>query len=83
MGRRLCRLEQIRRVAAPWQQKAIDDAASSVRLMGDNVQDAINFLEAHQADFWEPSYRQNVANVFNESGQLSQSVKDLERGSKS
>jgi hypothetical protein len=79
MGRRLCRLEQIRRVAAPWQQKAIDDAASSVRLMADNVQDAINFLEKYQDNFWEPAYRHNVSNVFHESAQLSQSVKNLEQ----
>ena len=82
MGRRLCRLEQIRRVAAPWQQKAIDDAASSVRLMADNVQDAINFLEEHQDNFWEPAYRHNVSNVFHESGQLFESVRNLEQGAK-
>ena len=79
IGRRLCRLEQIRRVAAPWQQKAIDDAASSVRLMADNVQDAINFLEKYQSNFWEPAFRHNVGNVFHESAQLSESVKNLEQ----
>jgi hypothetical protein len=82
MGRRLCRLEQIRPVAAPWQQKAIDDAASSVRLMADNVQDAINFLNEYHRNFWEPAYRHNVSNVFRESGQLSQSVKSLEQFAK-
>lgn len=82
MGRKVCRLEQIRRVAAPWQRKAIDDAAPSVRLIGDNVQDAINFLNEYQNNFWDPGYRHNVSNVFKESGQLSQSVKSLEQYAK-
>jgi hypothetical protein len=79
MGRKLCRLQQIRRVTAPWQQKAIDEAKVSVRLMADNVNDAINFLNEYQDDFWTPSYRLNVSNVFRESGHLSQSVKTLEQ----
>jgi hypothetical protein len=79
MGQRLCRLEQIRHVAAPWQQKAIDDAAASVRLMADNVQEAIEFLNEYQANFWEPGYRHNVSNVLHESGQLSRSVQNLEQ----
>ncbi len=82
MGRKLCRLEQIRRVTTPWQRKAIGDAAVSVRLMADNVQDAINFLNEYQNNFWEPGYRDNVSNVFRESGQLSQSVKTLEQYAK-
>ncbi len=82
MGQKLCRLEQIRRVAAPWQQKAIDDAAASVKLMADNVEDAINFYNEYQNYFWEPDYRHNVDNVLHESGQLSRSVKTLEQYAK-
>lgn len=79
MGQKLCRLEQIRRVTAPWQQKAIDDAAVSVRLMTDNIQDAIDFLNEYQSNFWEPDYRHNVNNVLHESGQLSQSLRTFEQ----
>ena len=82
MGQEVCRLQQIRRVAAPWQRKAIDDATPSVRLMADNVNDAINFLNQYQDNFWDPGYRHNVSNVLHESGQLSQSVKGLEQFAK-
>jgi hypothetical protein len=82
MGRKLCRLEQIRRVTAPWQQKAIADAAPMVQLMADNVQDAIAFLNQHEGSFWEPASQLNISNVLNESGQLSRSVKNFEQYAK-
>ncbi|MFZ0762249.1 MAG: hypothetical protein WAM69_20045, partial [Candidatus Sulfotelmatobacter sp.] len=44
MGRKLCRLETIRRVVAPWQRDTIDRIASNVVLMADNTQDAIEYV---------------------------------------
>ncbi len=82
MGQRVYRLEQIQHAAAPWQQKAIDDTAASVKLMADNVADAIHFMNRNQEDFWEPAYRRNVDNVVLESSQLSRSVKNLEQGTR-
>ena len=79
MGRKLCRLEEIRRVAAPWQRKAIDAAAPDILLMADNTGDAIHFANEYQNNFWRPSYRKNVRNVLQESGQLNQSMKTFEQ----
>jgi hypothetical protein len=78
MGRKLCRLEQIRRVTAPWQQEAIGKVAPMVRLTADNLQDAINFLNRRQGSFWMPSYQKNVDNMYTETGKLSRSVNNLE-----
>lgn len=82
MGRKLCRLEMIRRVSTPQERKAIDQTASLVRLMADNTDDAINFLNARQANFWEPSYREYVGNLYRESGQVLHSVKTFEQSAK-
>lgn len=57
MGRRLCRLETIRRVVAPWQQEAIGQIAPMVQYMADNTNDALHYLNTHQAAYWSPSYR--------------------------
>ena len=41
IGAKLCRLQTIRRVVAPWQQNVIDQIATDTQLMADNAQDAI------------------------------------------
>ena len=74
IGNRLCRLETIRRVVAPWQQRSIDHIARSVQLMADNAQDAILFLNNNQETLWSPAYRRYVQNLCNEAGDLTASV---------
>ncbi len=82
MGRRLCRLEQIRRVVAPWQQQAIDRVAPQVRLMADSATDAINFLDANQGHFWEPVFERYSSNIFQDSGRIARSVTNFEEYAK-
>ena len=74
MGAKLCRLEAIRADVAPWQQKTIDEIAAEVRLMADNTQDAIRFVNAHQENLWEPEYHKYVSNLDDEARQLTRSV---------
>ena len=74
MGAKLCRLETIRRVVAPWQQKEIDRIASTLRLMADSTQDAINFGNTHQRDLWLASYRTYANNIFADAQSLANSV---------
>jgi hypothetical protein len=74
MSSRLCRLEQIRRVTDPWQQREIDRIATTVRLMIDNTADAIVFGNAHQNTLWLPKYQKYADNLYNEARTLSKSV---------
>ena len=74
MGKKLCRLESIRRVVAPWQQKTIDRIASTVPLMADNTEDAILFVNAHQTDLINPTYERYADNLYSEGSKLTQSV---------
>jgi len=67
MGNKLCRLETIRRVTAPWQQKTIDQIAKTARLMADNTEDAIVFVNSHPEDLWSPTYGTYVNNLYKES----------------
>ena len=82
MGGKLCRLEQIRRVLAPWQRQAIDRVAPQVRLMADSATDAIYFLNANEGHFWEPVYRKYTSNVDQDSGRILRSVSNFEEYAK-
>ena len=74
MGKRLCRLEAIRRVAAPWQQQAIDQIAPLVQYMADNTDDAIHYLNTHQAAYWTPAYRTYSGKLYAEATALRRQI---------
>jgi chromosome segregation ATPase len=78
MGRKLCRLEVIRRVVAPWQQAAIDRAHKLIQLMADNTQDAILFADRRQEDFCMSPYPKYAANLYRESKELAHSLRTYE-----
>ena len=79
MGRKLCRLEQIRRVVAPWQQQTIDRIAPQIKLMADSAEDAIVFLNRNESSFWEPVNQKYAANIAQDSGRIVRSVTDFEK----
>jgi hypothetical protein len=74
MGARLCRLESIRRVLAPWQQTEVDRIAEEVQLMADNAQDAIVYLNTHEEELWVPTYQKYANNLYTEAGSLTESL---------
>ena len=74
IGSKLCRLESIRRVVDPWQQRVIDDIVAATRLMADNAQDAIVFGNTHRQELWLPTYQSYLKNLSNESESLTRSV---------
>lgn len=74
MGEKLCRLEVIRQSTAPWEQKAIDDAAPLIRYIADNTEAAIRYLREHADDPWTPTYRVYTSNVEKGSTQLQKRV---------
>jgi len=76
MGTKLCRLESIRRVLAPWQQNEIDRMAADARLMADNTRDAILFMNGHQQQLWLPPYQQYAANLYDQTLKLEHSADD-------
>lgn len=74
MGRKLCRLETIRRGVAPWQQKTIDRIALHLQLMADNTQDAIVFVNSHQSDLFNQTYWRYADNIYSQANDLTRSV---------
>jgi hypothetical protein len=76
LGTKLCRLETIRRVLAPWQQREVDQIATTVRLMADNAQDAIVFVNDKPDRLWVPAYRKYVNNLYSEAHDLAHSVQN-------
>ena len=73
LGERLCRLETIRRVLAPWQQKMVDQIATQVQLMAGNTQDAMAFMDSNREQLWSPTYHKYVNNAYAEATQLANS----------
>jgi len=74
MGAKLCRLEMIRRVVAPWQQKEIDRIATTLRWMADNTEDAIRFGNAHPQDLWMAAYQKYTDDLYDQARTLAHSV---------
>jgi hypothetical protein len=74
IGSKLCRLEAIRRVVDPWQQRMIDQIVATTRLMADNEQDAIVFGDAHRLEMWLPTYQAYLNNLCHEATSLTHSV---------
>ncbi len=74
IGEKLCRLETIRRVLAPWQQHVVDQIAVTTRLMADNAQDAIEFGNTKSNALWLPAYQKYVSNLYDEAVTLTHST---------
>jgi len=74
LGMRLCRLQTIRRVLTPWQQKMVDQIGTNVQLMADNAQDAITFVDSNHDALWKPTYDRHVNNIYDESTQLARNT---------
>jgi len=70
MGTRLCRLESIRRVASPWEQKAIDADAPLIAEMANEAQAAITYLNDNHHDLFNPTYRDYAAGLYQRSSRL-------------
>lgn len=71
MEGKLCRLEAIRRVVAPWEQTAIDDAAPLITEMANEAQSAITFLNDNHNHLFNPAYHVYSEEIFQQSSKLS------------
>jgi len=74
MGRKLCRLREIRSVVEPWQRAAIDRAGVRIQLLADNAQDAILFTNRYETNFWRPAYRRYADNIYHQSRRLANTM---------
>ena len=79
MGRKLCRLEGIRRVASPWEQKAIDQAAPLIAEMANDTENAITFLNNGHHDLFMPAYTSLGSDLYQRSASLAKSISAFER----
>ena len=77
IGAKLCRLQTIHRMLAPWQQKAVDQIAGEAQLMANNTQDAIVFGGSHRSDLWLATYKTDVTNLANEANALTRVLRNV------
>ena len=76
IGAKLCRLQTIRRMLAPWQQNAVDQIAGEAQLMANHTQDAIVFGSTHRSDLWLAPYASDVTNLESEANGLTRLVRN-------
>jgi hypothetical protein len=76
IGDKLCRLETIKRVLAPWQKQAVDRIEGTAILLQDTTQSAITFGNAHPLELWVPSYREESYTLLNQIHVLQHTVAD-------
>jgi hypothetical protein len=74
MGKRLCRLETIRRDLSPWEQQALSQVAPQLQYMADNTTDAIHYVNQYENNFWVPSYKSYTQNLYHEANTVSRTI---------
>lgn len=74
IGAKVCRLETIKRVLAPWQKTAVNRIAATATLLADTTQSAIAFGNAHPLDLWVRSYRDDAFTLMNQVHALQHTV---------
>lgn len=82
MGTKLCRLETIKRVASPWERKAINEAAPLIAEMANETEAAINFVSDHQNDLVNLTYDGYTAGLYKRSERLVNDMTEFEKFSK-
>lgn len=70
MGETLCRLEQIRRVALPWQRQEIDRITPAVMELANTTQSAIKLLNHHEQNFWATNLPNDMDAIYNEANRI-------------
>jgi hypothetical protein len=70
MGETLCRLQQIRRVALPWQRQEIDRITPAVVELVDSTQSAIKLLANHELNFWSTNLPNDMNDIYNEANRI-------------
>lgn len=72
MGEKLCRLISVRRVAAPWQQRSIDQVRRTVAALAEQCEDALDLLNSTPttAGLLATDYRDRVDQMYESASSL-------------
>jgi hypothetical protein len=74
MGKDLCRLQAIRRVALPWQQREISRITPRLQDMATQTSAAIRLLNNSQQSYWSTNLPNDLDTVYNDALQVNRSV---------
>lgn len=74
MGKDLCRLQEIRPVALPWQQREIDRITPRLQDMATQTRNAIKLLNAHEHTFWATDFPDDMATISKDAKRVYRSV---------
>jgi hypothetical protein len=74
MGGRLERLQEIRHVASPWQQQAIDRMVPVAVELATRTQAAIEHLNENQSYLFAPTYTGHLSTIAEQAGTLNESA---------
>jgi hypothetical protein len=74
IGERVQRLRAIHRVAAPWQQQAIDSIVPVAINLASRTEAAILYLEENRDHLWAPVYTGHLKRISDHADQMKESV---------
>lgn len=74
MGKHLTRLQAIRHVAAPWQQRAIDSVVPMAGSVARETQAAIQYLNDGGKPLWAPDYVHRLREISDRSDQVKHTI---------
>jgi len=74
IGERIERLQAIRHVAAPWQQRAIDSCVPVAVSLAGNTEAAIQHFNENRSHLWAPAYIDRLKLIANRAGEMKEAV---------
>ena len=74
MGKHLDRLQAIRHLATPEQQKTINSVMPAALILASHTESAIEHLNDRQKPLWDQEYRNHLRGISGRSGQVKQVV---------
>lgn len=74
MGKDLCRLQAIRRVALPWQQREISRITPRLQDMATQTSAAIRLLNNSQQSYWSTNLPNDLDTVYSDALRVNRSV---------
>ncbi len=74
MGEKLERLQEVRGMLAPWQQKAVDRVVPNAQELAAHTEAAIAFLNEQQERLWMSAYVDRIRAVTDHAEEIKSSV---------
>lgn len=74
LGRVLGQLERLRPEELPWQRKVVDRIQPMAATLAQRTQSAIKYLDHHESYLWNPTYKQEITDMYKQAAGISRTA---------